>query len=72
MQAHVASCPEWLALYNNRPEQALEPVEEYARWQRDSREADRAASREALVAETDSRREVLANRYRTRDILEEE
>jgi hypothetical protein len=69
---HILLCPEFARVYRDTPERALTPVEEYARWRREEQDDDRDVAREAKVAGTDAKRAELADRFRTRDILEDE
>lgn len=63
-------CPEWLALFRDSPEDALAPSQEYERWAGAGK--DTAGRKDAAVADTTARREAMAERFTTRDILDGE
>lgn len=70
VRQHCLKCPDWARVYWDNPSLALDPVSEYLRWAAEDKPGERAAELEAKVADTDARRAALADRYRTRDILE--
>lgn len=69
---HLVSCPEYARLYREYPERALSPVAEYQRWLGEEKSAEQATRVAAKVADTDGRRAAMADRFRTRDPLEDE
>jgi hypothetical protein len=68
---HVLACPEWGALYRGNPAAALMPREEYARWHRDERPAERAADLQRRISDTQDRRAASVARFAKRDPLED-
>lgn len=70
--AHTAACPGFAVLYREHPERALAPEAEYLRWRQQDRAGEQAARVAGKVSSTDTRRAVMAERFRTRDILEED
>jgi hypothetical protein len=68
---HMITCPEFARLVQKNPERALPPEQEYARWRREDRDDEREGARSVKVADTDARRASMADRFRTRDILED-
>jgi hypothetical protein len=72
IRSHTISCPEFAALVRFDPGAALEPAQEYARYVASGAQAEaKAESRAAQVADTDARRAAMAERFRTRDPLED-
>lgn len=70
--AHTIGCPEFAALYRRSPVDALDPQTEWARWQASGEaDAEKAAARQAQVGRTDDARGAMAERFRTRDPLED-
>jgi hypothetical protein len=59
-------------LYRKSPEQALPPAAEYRRWREQDKAGEQSARVAAKVTSTDARRAVMADRFRTRDILGDE
>lgn len=71
--AHTIKCPEFAALIRWDSGAALEPAQEHARYVESGGTAsDKAAARKAQVADTDARRAAMAERFRTRDPLEDD
>jgi hypothetical protein len=70
--SHTAGCRAFARLYRENPERAsLSAAAEYRRWKdedKDSETRDRIAVK---VAATDAQRAVMADRFRTPDILED-
>jgi hypothetical protein len=48
IRAHVCECPDYLRLYRESPEKALEPEAEYLRWKADDTVADVRAQQKDL------------------------
>lgn len=69
---HTVSCEVFAALYRLSPEQALSPEAEYMRWREQDKAAEQTARVAAKVSDTDARRAAMADRFRTRDILEDD
>ena len=70
--SHVLRCPAWAALYRADPARALTPAGEYDRWAAKEQAAEKAARHDVVVGDTQRRRDVQADRFRTRDPLEDE
>ena len=71
VRAHAVACSRFAELYRSDPAAALDPEEEYRRWQADGRGAERAARYDEQVADTDARRAAMASRYVTKDLMED-
>jgi hypothetical protein len=69
---HAVRCPEFAALHRLDPARALPPAAEHQRWLAEERPGQKAAQHDAKVADTESRRAQMAERFRTRDFLEDE
>jgi hypothetical protein len=67
--AHTVRCPQFAARF--RAGTALDPRPEYARWKNEEADAEKAAARQAQVGRTDDARAAMAERFRTRDPLED-
>lgn len=73
LRQHVISCPAWAELYRTDRDRALDPAEEYARWEEQERGAERDRRVKESIAEVDAQRAAMADRFaKPRDILEEE
>lgn len=71
VHAHQLECELFAAAYRTGSE-GLDPVQAYAAWAEGGRKAARDAVHAVSVADTDRRREVMAERFATRDVLAED
>ena len=71
VQVHQVDCAVAARLYRACPDAVLGVEAEYERWLEQDRKSERAAAHAVSVAETDARREAMASRFATRDILED-
>lgn len=69
--AHTAGCPDFARLYRESPEPPLPPAAEYRRWKEQDKDSETQVRIAAKVAVTDAQRAVMADRFRTPDILED-
>lgn len=69
---HTVSCPDFAALYREHPDRALLPAREYQRWREQDKAGETAVRVAAKISDTDARRAAMADRFRTRDILEDD
>jgi len=68
---HIMSCPGFAEAYRERG-QSIGTVEQvYEEWVREGRPRARAEAHARSVAVTDARRSAMADRFRTKDILED-
>jgi hypothetical protein len=67
----VLSCPDWAALYRSKPEAALGPAEEYARWCREERAGEHQEDLQRRIADTQGQRAASVARFKVRDPLED-
>ncbi len=65
------SCPKFAAAYRSGPDSVLPPEAEYERYRQEGKPAAKAAAHEQTVADTDTRRAAMADRFATRDFLED-
>lgn len=70
VRRHQLDCPEFAAAYQAGQE-GTEPVQAYEQWAQGGRKESRDAAHAVTVADTDRRREAMAERFATRDILED-
>jgi hypothetical protein len=68
---HTVSCPDYARLYRDHPERALLPAAEQARWLEQDKTAETASRVAAKTAAGNDQRSAMADRFRTRDLLEE-
>ena len=71
VREHVMCCPDFAAFVRENPGSVLTPALEYQRWKAADKAAEQTARIETKRADTDTRRAVMADRFRTRDILED-
>lgn len=71
VQRHQLDCQVFAAAYQADPSSVSTVQEEHERWAREGRPAERAAAHEESVAHTDRRRAVMAERFKTVDLLED-
>lgn len=71
VQEHQAECAAYAEAYRRRAA-GLDPVEAYIAWAASGRKAARDSAHTESVADTDRRREEMAARFATRDILEDD
>jgi len=67
--AHTVRCPQFAAKFKTGG--ALDPKAEYIRWKAEDADAEKAAARQAQVGRTDDARAAMAERFRTKDPLED-
>jgi hypothetical protein len=67
----LAPCPKWLELFNTNHYRALDPGAEYRRWFKEERVVEKEQAREDKVTATNAAREAMADRFATRNILED-
>lgn len=60
LRKHVVDCLDWLAL---PPARQLDPEKEYARWQAEDKDDERAARRERAISQTTAARSVAGARF---------
>lgn len=68
---HTATCEKYAALFREHPERALDPQAEHKRYLAEDRGAEKETALADRVARTQSARSAMAERFRTRDLLEE-
>lgn len=66
---HQIGCPQYAEAFRGGYD--LTPAEEYAKWAEGGRQEARAAAHRESVDDTDRRREAMAKRFATVDILED-
>jgi hypothetical protein len=71
VEAHQVECEVFAAAYRADPASVLTVQEEHARWAASGRREERAAAHAVSVADTDARRAVMADRFKTVDLLED-
>jgi hypothetical protein len=64
-------CPEFAELCRRDLAAVLTPEQEYEKWVAGGRKASRDAAHQVSVADTDRRREAMAARFASRDLLED-
>lgn len=70
VRAHQVDCEKYASAYQGASD-GLDPVAAYEAWQDSGRKAARDEAHQESVADTDRRREAMAARFATRDILED-
>lgn len=65
VREHVRYCRDYARLHASKPDQALDPADEFERWKDEQRDAERAVSRQAAVTEADRRRAEQQGRWVT-------
>lgn len=71
IRSHTAGCKKFASLFRADPVRALDPEAEYARWKDEEADAEKHAARLAQVGRTDDARAAMAERFRTKDPLED-
>ena len=69
--AHTIRCPEFARKVKAGSAPVLDPEDEYLRWKAEEADGEKTAARQAQVDRTDVARAAMAERFRTRDPLEE-
>jgi hypothetical protein len=68
---HQASCEGFAEAYRKDPSAILSVQEEYKKWRAEGRRQERAQAHADSVAATDGRRAAMADRFTTRDLLDD-
>lgn len=69
---HQMGCPDFAELYRKDPAAIGTVQQEYAKWVAEGRPAAKAAAHAQSVAETDARRAAMSERFKTRDVLDDD
>lgn len=71
IRGHTTGCKKFASLFRADPARALDPEAEYARWKDEEAGTEKTAARQAQVDRTDDARAAMAERFRTKDPLED-
>lgn len=71
VDAHQADCEGFALAYRKDPGSILPSKDEYKRWLAAGKPQERAEAHVASVADTDARRAAMADRFQTRDVLDD-
>lgn len=69
--AHQVDCEGFALAYRSDPAAIVSVQEEYRRWQQQGKPEARAIAHAASVADTDTRRAAMSERFKTRDVLDD-
>jgi hypothetical protein len=72
VNAHIADCPAWAALYAVSPDKALDAESEFRRWKEQDKDDERTERREAVTEQGELARIASLQRFQYRDILEDD
>lgn len=72
VNGHILTCEKWLALYQSDPSKALDAAAEHIRWKAEDQANERTERREAIAVTGEAARAASLDRFKFRDILEDE